>query len=242
METIMIRERYKVVRVLEEDWDYAFAEAVDISERETPIRFINVYEGVLLPVYARVFPDLQNCEDFCEAFLVDKSLVAIFRSCNGTPIDQVFYRGAKWGWEDRLLFAEALLHQALCLADLPFAVGCAALLSENVRVKVDEKKISLSFHIRPMEEMNARELALLAADQALKILEARFDVGDAEYAFCEQLKSGTFSSVVALYAAWRHAAEDMKAEYEELDKKNAARRGLDFLKKNFRRIIRRNRR
>lgn len=45
METVMVRGRYKIVRVLEAGDDYAFAEAVDITERETPVRLLNIYEG-----------------------------------------------------------------------------------------------------------------------------------------------------------------------------------------------------
>ncbi len=33
METVLIRERYKVVQVLEAGGDYAFAETVDITDR-----------------------------------------------------------------------------------------------------------------------------------------------------------------------------------------------------------------
>ena len=45
MDTVMVRERYKIVRVLEAENDYAFAESVDITERETPVRLLNIYEG-----------------------------------------------------------------------------------------------------------------------------------------------------------------------------------------------------
>ena len=105
MDTVMVRERYKIVRVLEAENDYAFAESVDITERETPVRLLNIYEGEWLPVYARIFSDLQDCPAFCEAFLVEDSLVAAFLPCRGVEIDRVFYRGADWSWRDRLDFA-----------------------------------------------------------------------------------------------------------------------------------------
>ena len=155
METVMVRGRYKIVRVLEAGDDYAFAEAVDITERETPVRLLNIYEGAWLPIYARLFSEIKDCPAFCEAFLAEESLTAVFRPCGGVPIDRFFYRGADWSWRDRLAFAEQLLHQALLLADLPPAVGCAALLADNVRVDAGEKRIALRFRIHPMEEMNA---------------------------------------------------------------------------------------
>ena len=35
MDTVMVRERYKIVRVLEAENDYAFAESVDVYKRQT---------------------------------------------------------------------------------------------------------------------------------------------------------------------------------------------------------------
>ena len=242
METVMVRGRYKIVRVLEAGDDYAFAEAVDITERETPVRLLNIYEGAWLSIYARIFSEIKDCPAFCEAFLAEESLAAVFRPCGGVPIDRVFYRGAEWSWRDRLAFAEQLLHQALLLADLPPAVGCAALLSDNVRVDAGEKRIALRFRIRPMEEMNARELALLASDHARKILAPRFRQGDAERAFCRRLERGEFLSIVPLYAGWHRAVEEITAEYEALDQKNAFKRWFAFLWKNIKRSFRRNRR
>ena len=119
METVMVRGRYKIVRVLEAGNDYAFAEAVDITERETPVRLLNIYEGTWLPIYARIFSEIRDCPAFCEAFLAEESLAAVFLPCGGVPIDRVFYRGADWPWRDRLEFTEQLLHQALAMANLP---------------------------------------------------------------------------------------------------------------------------
>lgn len=242
MDTVLVRERYKVVRVLEAGGDYAFAESVDITERETPVRLLNIYEGAWLPIYARIFSGMEDCPAFCEAFLAEESLVAAFQPCRGVPIDRVFYRGAEWAWRDRLEFAEQLLHQALTMANLPPAVSCAALLSENVRVDVDEKRVALRFRIRPMEDMNARELALLASDHVRKILAPRFQQCDAEYAFCRLLEQGGFASIVPLYSCWHTAREEIAAEYEALDKKNGFKRWFSFLWKNLKRLFRRKRR
>ena len=128
METVMVRGRYKIVRVLEAGNDYAFAEAVDITERETPVRLLNLYEGAWLPIYARIFSDLRDCPAYCEAFLAEESLAAVFLPCGGVPIDRVFHRGADWTWRDRMEFAEQLLHQVLDMANLPPAVSSEALL------------------------------------------------------------------------------------------------------------------
>ena len=121
MESVLVRERYKIARVLEAADGYAFAEAVDIADRETSVRLLNIYEGEWLPVYARIFADMNVCPAFCEAFLSGDSLTAVFQSSRAwqsTTRDLVFTAGADWSWQDRMTFAGQLLHRALELADL----------------------------------------------------------------------------------------------------------------------------
>ena len=134
MNTVLIRERYKVVRVLYSEPDYAFVEAVDIQERETPTRQINLYEGELLHRYGRLCAgiDPADCPAFQGMFLCGDTLAAVFEDCGGVPIDQVFYKGDRWPLADRLAFAELVLHRALEMANLPPEISCAAMLSENL--------------------------------------------------------------------------------------------------------------
>ena len=174
MDTVLIRERYKVVQVLWSEPDYALVEAVDIQERETPSRLINLYEGRLLHRYGRICADIrpEECPAFRGMFLCGDTLAVVFDSCGGAEIDQVFYKGDQWCWQDRLDYAELVLHQALQLANLPMEVACAAMLSENVRIDTTQRQVQLRYMLRPLPEMNPRELALLAGDQVKKILPA----------------------------------------------------------------------
>ena len=79
--------------MLETRENYAFAEAVDILDREKSSYLLNIYEGPLLRTYLPCFDQLDACPDFQGVFLEGESLVAVFRYRAGTPIDQVFYRG-----------------------------------------------------------------------------------------------------------------------------------------------------
>ena len=240
MESIIVRNKYKIIRVITAESDYAFAEAVDITEREAPLRWLNFYECPLLPVFTRYFSNMSPCAAFCEMFLAGDCLVAAFRPYTGVPIDELFYQGAQWNWKDRITFTEQLLHETLLLADLPPAISCAALLSENVLVQEQDKKIAFRFHVYPMEKMNPRELALLAADQARKILSR--SQGKAEYEFIRVLETQPFLSIVPLYIAWRHAAKNIMAEYEALEQKNNIQKQILFFKENCKRKYRENRR
>ena len=178
MGAMLVRERYKVVWVLDAREDYAFAEAVDILDREKGACLLNIYEGPLLRAYLPCFDQMQNCPAFRGMFLDGESLVTVFDTCGGEPIDRVFYRGDHHDWRTRLDYAERLLHQALSMADLPPEVSCAAMLSENVRIDLKGDTLALRFQVVPLEGMNPRELVYLTCDQLRKILLPREGVED----------------------------------------------------------------
>lgn len=240
MESLLIRERYKVVRVIVLQQSYALLEAVDISDRETPSCLLNLYEGELLHRYARIFSELrkEDCPAFRGMFLECGTLVAVFDRSAGEPIDRLFFRGDRWSWQDRLMYAELLLHRALSLANFPPELGCAALLSENVLFDRGSHAAHLRWMLRPMEEMNPRETALLAADQVRKILPRTLRSGDAECAFLDRLEAGELRSVVALYGCWREAERAIRAEREAFDSKGLVRRGVIMLGRALRGILR----
>lgn len=243
MDTVLIRERYKVVRVLWSEPDYAFVEAVDIQERETPSRLINLYEGELLHRYGRICAgiDPAECPAYRGMFLAGGTLAVVFEGCTGVPIDQVFYRGDEWSMAERLEYAELVLHQALALANLPPAVSCPALLSDNLLVDLGAHRVRLRYMVRPMAGMNSRELALLAGDQVKKILPRTFRSLEAQLDFLDRLEAGNFRSVVALYACWREAREAIRKEEETFNSKNLISRGLYLLKLRLKRRRKRRR-
>ena len=229
METMLVRERYKVVRVTDSRENYAFAEAVDILDREMSGCLLNLYEGPLLRQYLTCFDRLKGRSGLTGMFLDGESLVAVAQDCKGTPIDQVFYRGDRHPWQTRLEYAGQLFHRVLELADLPTEVACALLLSDNVRVDQTNREIHLRFHAVPMEVMDPREVVYLAGDQARKLLRPRFSSPREELAFLDELEGGRCTSVVQLYALWKARSEEIRAAYEALDKKNFVRRWCALL-------------
>ena len=238
MNTMLIRERYKVVRVLESDAQYACVEAVDIQERETPSRLVNLYEGALLHRYGRICTAIApaECPSLRGMFLTGETLAVVFDDCGGTPIDQVFHRGDAWPWRQRLEWAGRLLHRALELANLPPEAACAALLSDNVLLDVGAKQVRLRFLLRPLPELTARELVLLAGDQVKKILPRRWNSLEAQLDFLEELDAGVFRSIVPLYARWREAEAAIRAEREAYEKRTFVGRGLQLLRLRLRRL------
>ena len=238
METILIRERYKIVRILYTTEDYVLAEAVDIQERETPLCLVNLYAGELLHRYGRIYADLraERCAAFQRVFLEKDTLAAVFSNQKGIPIDRAFYRKDRWPWQDRLELAERLLHEALLLEDLPPEIGCAALQSFNVLfLPYEEKAVALRFAVLPMGEMNRRELALLAGDQVRKLLPGRLSAPDEELAFRARTRQGVYPSMVSLYSDWRKTRSRIREGYEKWENMNLIQKGVTLLKRSVKR-------
>ena len=207
MDTMLVRERYKVVQVLDVRENYAFVEAVDILDREKNSCLLNIYEGPLLRAYLPCFDRLDACPDF---------------------------QGDRHPWRERLAYAQELLHQVLNMADLPAQVSCAALLSENVLVDERNHEIHLRFQVAPMEEMNGRELVYLACDQLRKILLPRFSAPREQLEFLDLLEEGGCTTAVQLYSLWRERQPVIQEAYEKLEKRNFFRRWCALLWGHFR--------
>ncbi|MBQ6206493.1 MAG: hypothetical protein IJK52_05380 [Oscillospiraceae bacterium] len=238
MESMLIRERYKVARVLWAQRDYALVEAADIQERATPVRLLNLYEGELLHRYGRICAGIraEDCPAFRGMFLENDTLAVVFDDCKGVGIDSVFFRGDGWNWRERLDYAELLLHHALSLSALPPEIACAAMLSENLLFDAEKKAVVSRYAIPPMQPMNGRELALLSGDQILKILPRRLSSGKREGAFLDSLERGQYPSIVPLYSAWRKARKEIEEEREAFDESNFLSRGASMLKRGLLRI------
>ena len=236
-ESMLIRQRYKVVHVLEAWQDYALLEAVDIAERETPNCLLNLYGGALLHRYGTVFSSVKpkDCPGFRGAFMESGTLVAVFDDCRGKDIDASFFRGDGWKWQGRMIYAELVLHQALVMANLPPEISCPVMLTENLLVDVPDARVRLRFAVRPMEGMNARELALLTGDQVRKILPDSLMATDAETEFQRCIDQGECRSVVALYAAWRRAQPLIVKEREEYEGKSLFPRLWTLVRRFFKR-------
>ena len=129
MDAMLVRERYKVVRVADSREDYAFAEAVDILDREMGGCLLNLYEGPLLRRYLSCFDRLEGCAAFQGMFLEGESLVAVFQDCGGVPIDQVFYKGDRHSWEDRLHYATGTAGRTGCTTPGSFSGRCSTWLT-----------------------------------------------------------------------------------------------------------------
>ncbi len=239
MGSLLIRERYKVVAVAAMQPGYALLEAVDITDRETPSCLLNLYEGELMHRYGKICTGIrkEDCPALRGMFLEKGTLVAAFDCSGGESIDRLFYRGDSWSWQERLHYAGLVLHKALSMANLPPEAACAALLSDHLLFDLPNDRVDIRWELTPMEDMNPREAALLAADQVRKLLPRRLKSGPEELRFLDKLEEGLFPNVVALYGCWREAEKAIREEREAFEEKNFIRRGLILLGRMIRRSV-----
>jgi len=234
MEPVLIREQYKVVQVLYAQKDYAALQAVDIQDREKTPYLLNVYEGEYLKPYLRCFHELRGCKAYREMFVWKNHLVAVFAYREGLDIDQMFFKGARLDWRLRLTAAQTLFRQALAMWDFPPQVSCAALLSENIRVFREERMLAVNYAVRPLGELERRELVFLLSDQIQKILLHRWDSPLEERRFVRELCTGAEQSAVGAYGRWTAAEPAIRAAYERIEKKGTLGRFLYLLFMNLR--------
>ena len=169
MDAILVRERYKVVRVTDSREDYAFAEAVDILDREMPGCLLNLYEGPLLRRYLPYFHQMEGFAALQGIFLDGKSLVAVSRDCGGVPIDQVFFLGDSHGWRERLYYAGELCRQVLNLADV---AGKTKLMpDEFINSEGNHVTDAFKYYVRPLLGSGLPSPSLLRAPQVNKLLQ-----------------------------------------------------------------------
>jgi len=234
MESLLIREQYKVIEILHAEENYAALQAVDIRDREKTPYLLNVYEGAHLKTFLRSFHELRGCRDYREMFVWENHLVSVFSCREGLGIDQVFYKGAQINWQLRLMAAQALFQQAFSMWEYPPRISCAALLSENIRIHQEEQLLTFRYAVRPMGELERRELVFLLSDQIKKVLIHRWDSPIEERRFVRELCTGSEQSAVAVYGRWTAAEPLIRAAYERIEEKGALNRWLFLLFMNLR--------
>lgn len=237
MEGVLIRGRYKVTRVLYAEQDYALLEAVDIQERENPSCLMNLYEGEAALRYGRLCSGLtaEDCSAFQQIFLDEGTLFLCLQLEKGQPIDQLFYRGDEWTWQERIDWTEKVLHRLMTLSNLPPELSCAAAHSENLLMDTSLEQVGLRWMFFPLEGVTKRDLAVLACDQALKTLSWTLDAPDAEWSFRRRMRRGAFHSMAELYSAWRQVKEEIAEGHKSFETASFVKKVILQAKRRFKR-------
>lgn len=240
METVLIKEQYKVIRVLYTAEHFAAVLATDITSSLNEQCVLNIYDGNLLKPYLTYFSDLKHCPEFVELFVRDESVVAVFRYARGKNIDSIFYRGNKRTNSENIEAADLLIEKAISVADYPPNVGCPLLLSENTGYEETNRTFVFTHVIFPFPPMNPREQVLLLSDQLKKIIRIRYDTSLAARTFIRDFQQKIYESVPELSSEWHTVREGLIKEASVTESSSLAARIINIIKINvvdfFRRL------
>ena len=224
MEALANRGKYKVIDRLESGGGYEAFTAVDIEARERAEVLVNRYgdpETVrrLLPLFFEARE--RGCPGLVELFTDYGRFAAVFRAARGAPLRAAVKRGLSH--ELRRELEERMFLQAIALSQLPLELQNSLLCEENILVELDSRRVSVQMRARP-ERFQRGDAAVLELGKLSEcLLGRRFCSMRAELEFLDALRTGSYRTVGAAYAAWR-ALCDRQEEWKAYNAKNAPAR------------------
>ena len=237
MDTLIVKGKYKVIRILRTEEHYAACEAVDISDPGNGKVILNIYDGELIKPYIGYIEGLRHCADYIEMFLSDESAVAAFRYTEGKNIDTVFFMGHKVPALECFECADRLIEKAIAVSDYSPNVSCPLLMTDQLLYEKNQKDFKFLYMIVPLPEMNERELCLLLEDQLKKILVIRYDTPLQMRRFVRKMEGASFETVIRLSSVWHAERTQIREEIEALSEKGFLARIFDIIRINFRDFI-----
>ena len=237
MNTLIVKGKYKVIRILRTEEHYAACEAVDISDPGNGKVILNIYDGELIKPYIGYIEGLRHCAEYIEMFLSDESAVAAFRYTEGKNIDTVFFMGHKVPALECFECADRLIEKAIAISDYPSNVSCPLLMTDQLLYEKNQKDFKFLYMIVPLSEMNERELCLLLEDQLKKILAIRYDTPLKLRRFVREMEGTSFETVIRLSSFWHAERAEIREEIEDFSNKGFLARTFGIIRINFRDFI-----
>ena len=237
MNTLIVKGKYKVIRILRTEEHYAACEAVDISDPGNGKVILNIYDGELIKPYIGYIEGLRHCAEYIEMFLSDESAVAAFRYTEGKNIDTVFFMGHKVPALECFECADRLIEKAIAISDYPSNVSCPLLMTDQLLYEKNQKDFKFLYMIVPLSEMNERELCLLLEDQLKKILAIRYDTPLKLRRFVREMEGTSFETVIRLSSFWHAERAEIREEIEDFSNKGFLARIFGIIRINFRDFI-----
>lgn len=234
METLIVKGKYKVIRVLRTEDHFAACVAVDITDPGNGKVLLDIYDGELLKPYIGYFSGLRHCAEFQDLFLFEESAVAVFSYAEGKTVDDAFFMGHRVPLPDCIEAADRLVEKTIAISDWPANVSCPLLLTEQLLYEKHQNDFRFSYVIVPLPKMNERELCLLLSDQLKKILMIRIDTPLKVREFVRSLDDTPYESVLKLSSVWHTVREEIRGEAALSAKGNILSRLSDIIRINIR--------
>lgn len=220
MTTLILDGKYQVQEVLTAGDGFRACLCIDV-ETDSGYRpvIVNTYEREedirrLLPAFFRMreegFPSLVRI------VTGRGSLSVVFESRRGVRLGQHFGRGCRSDFEERCIYAHALLETALLLDTVPDFMAHACLSPENVMVLPSTRQMALQWVLPPEEIREAgfrtRNMAVLLSGMFVR---DRF-LPESVTAFIDDLLKGRCPSLATALSRWRELQKTLPGEHRKL--------------------------
>ena len=197
--------RYKLLHLLEQKECYSAYAALDIETSTRPAVLINVYhspESIRCMVSRYFGLENEQCRDFYRMYTEDGSFTAVFALYDGEKFDDVFVKRGGPDEEERIAYAESLLHAALERTGMPAELLAEMLRPQNIVVQKKNRCVAVNAAIAPIVQQQIYPVEALSV-LLERILGRKWSVCDEQIEFLDRVKDGKFDTISALYSAWR---------------------------------------
>ncbi len=213
MERLIGGGKYKIIEVLTSDDSYEASLCINVMvNNDYAVYIVNTYKSKqlirdFLPLYFRL--NRENCSDFIDLITTEGRVCAVYEYHNGEELISFFGKHPKEDYEEKLMYADALLSSALELDIVDDRIAASA-LDGNVVVETNNHKIHFNYIVSPASaetaEGNFRCCRLGALMRTIfpftRYLPAEIDD------FIDALSAGKYRNCVDIYSGWRAIQED----------------------------------
>lgn len=213
MERLIGGGKYKIIEVLTSDDSYEASLCINVMvNNDYAVYIVNTYKSKqlirdFLPLYFRL--SRENCSDFVDLITTEGKVCAVYEHHSGEELVSFFSKHPREAYEEKLMYADALLSSALELDIVDDRIAASA-LDGNVVVDANNRKIYFNYIVSPLSaetvEGNFRCCRLGELLRAIfpftRYLPAEIDE------FVDRLSAGTYRSCVDIYSGWRAIQEE----------------------------------
>lgn len=210
--------KYNIIEVLTSNNDYEASLCIDVAvKNDYAMYIVNNYKSKnslreFLPMYYDLSKD--KCRDYVDLITTSGSVMAMFRYHSGTKFYEYFAKSKTLTYEERLIYANALLSAALELDMTDSYFAYCALCSDNVRVDTANHRIDFNYMVPPRNGDVPDNFRADSIGGMLRVLFPHERLLPAEIEdFCEDVAEGKFRTCLEIYSGWRAIQSDAAKTY-----------------------------
>lgn len=205
--------KYKIINILSADESFEAALCMDVLVNNDYATYVvNIYKSkelirTYLPLYYGM--DRERCREFRELIVAQGRVMAVFEYHEGEELFAFFRKHPKDAYEEKLVYADALLSASLEL-DLQDDAIAACAPAGGVTVDAGSRRVGFNYVVSP-EVTPAAGFRMRALGEMMRAIFPPHRYLPAEIDdFIDELsrEGGRMTTCVEAYAEWRARRED----------------------------------